>query len=58
MEETRVRRVMPYIWAPEIHYIDGKWYIYYAAGGLGVIYGGFALMCLNVLMRILLQEPG
>lgn len=19
------------IWAPEIHYIDGKWYIYYAA---------------------------
>jgi GH43 family beta-xylosidase len=20
-----------YIWAPEIHYIDGKWYIYYAA---------------------------
>jgi len=24
-----------HIWAPEIHYIDGKWYIYYAAGGLG-----------------------
>lgn len=19
----------PHIWAPEIHYIDGKWYIYY-----------------------------
>lgn len=24
-----------HIWAPEIHYIDGKWYIYFAAGGLG-----------------------
>jgi|AntRauTorcE11897_2_1112592.scaffolds.fasta_scaffold00103_20 GH43 family beta-xylosidase len=22
-----------HIWAPEIHYIDGKWYIHYAAGG-------------------------
>ncbi|HEX3006775.1 MAG TPA: family 43 glycosylhydrolase, partial [Bacteroidales bacterium] len=20
------------VWAPELHYIDGKWYIYYAAG--------------------------
>ncbi|MFM9709890.1 family 43 glycosylhydrolase, partial [Streptomyces galilaeus] len=20
------------IWAPELHFIDGKWYIYYAAG--------------------------
>ena len=24
-----------HIWAPELHYLDGKWYIYYAAGGLG-----------------------
>jgi len=24
-----------HIWAPEIHYIDGKWYVYFAAGGLG-----------------------
>lgn len=24
-----------HIWAPEIHYIDGRWYIYFAAGGLG-----------------------
>jgi GH43 family beta-xylosidase len=23
-----------HIWAPEIHYIDGKWYIYFAGGGL------------------------
>jgi GH43 family beta-xylosidase len=22
-----------HIWAPEIHFIDGKWYIYFAAGG-------------------------
>lgn len=22
-----------HIWAPEIHYVDGKWYIHYAAGG-------------------------
>lgn len=22
-----------HIWAPELHYIDGKWYIYFAAGG-------------------------
>ena len=21
-----------HIWAPEIHYLDGKWYIYFAAG--------------------------
>lgn len=21
-----------HIWAPELHYIDGKWYIYFAAG--------------------------
>jgi len=24
-----------HIWAPELHYIDGEWYIYFAAGGLG-----------------------
>jgi GH43 family beta-xylosidase len=23
------------IWAPELHYLDGKWYIYYAAGEAG-----------------------
>ena len=23
------------IWAPELHYIDGRWYIYYAAGPTG-----------------------
>lgn len=23
------------IWAPELHYVDGKWYIYYAAGSAG-----------------------
>ena len=23
------------IWAPELHYIDGRWYIYYAAGRAG-----------------------
>jgi GH43 family beta-xylosidase len=22
-----------HIWAPELHYMDGKWYIYFAAGG-------------------------
>lgn len=26
-------RMSAHIWAPEIHYIDGKWYIYFAAGG-------------------------
>jgi len=25
------------IWAPEIHFIDGKWYVYFAAGGPGGI---------------------
>lgn len=25
-------RMSIHIWAPELHYIDGKWYIYYAAG--------------------------
>jgi len=24
-----------HIWAPEIHYIEGRWYIYFAAGGWG-----------------------
>lgn len=24
-----------HIWAPELHYINDKWYIYFAAGGLG-----------------------
>lgn len=29
-----------HIWAPEIHYIEGKWFIYFAAGGLdGDIWG-------------------
>jgi GH43 family beta-xylosidase len=23
------------VWAPELHYLDGKWYIYYAAGEAG-----------------------
>src|SRR2546430_5882533 len=23
------------VWAPELHYIDGRWYIYYAAGRSG-----------------------
>jgi GH43 family beta-xylosidase len=23
------------IWAPELHYVDGRWYIYYAAGSAG-----------------------
>ena len=26
-------RMSGHIWAPELHYIDGKWYIYFAAGG-------------------------
>lgn len=25
-------RMSGYIWAPEIHFIDGKWYVYFAAG--------------------------
>lgn len=26
------------VWAPELHFIDGQWYIYYAAGALGTPY--------------------
>ena len=26
-------RMSGHIWAPELHYIEGKWYIYFAAGG-------------------------
>lgn len=26
-------RMSGHIWAPELHHIDGKWYIYFAAGG-------------------------
>jgi len=39
-----------HIWAPEIHYIDGNWYIYFAAGGLsGDIWGirPYVLECVN-----------
>jgi GH43 family beta-xylosidase len=24
-----------HVWAPELHYLDGRWYIYYAAGAAG-----------------------
>ncbi|MET9436674.1 family 43 glycosylhydrolase [Streptomyces sp. NPDC006551] len=27
-----------HIWAPEIHFIDGKWYVYFAAGSTGDIW--------------------
>ncbi|THA79235.1 alpha-arabinofuranosidase [Streptomyces sp. A0642] len=27
-----------HIWAPEIHHIDGKWYVYFAAGDVGDIW--------------------
>ena len=27
-----------HIWAPELHFIDGRWYIYYAAGSAGPPY--------------------
>ena len=27
-----------HIWAPEIHFIDGKWYIYFAAGGAQAVW--------------------
>jgi len=39
-----------HIWAPEIHYIEGKWYIYFAAGGLGGDIWGirpYVLECIN-----------
>ena len=39
-----------HIWAPEIHYIEGKWYIYFAAGGLGGDIWGirpYVLECVN-----------
>ncbi|MDS0526751.1 family 43 glycosylhydrolase [Clostridium sp. SHJSY1] len=28
-----------HIWAPELHYIDGKWYMYFAAGGAEDVWG-------------------
>lgn len=36
-----------HIWAPEIHYIDGKWYIFFAAGEKEAIWNirPFVLMC-------------
>lgn len=27
-----------HIWAPELHYLDGKWYLYYAAGKVGNVW--------------------
>ncbi|MFF7484621.1 family 43 glycosylhydrolase [Streptomyces luteogriseus] len=27
-----------HIWAPEIHFIDGKWYVYFAAGATGDVW--------------------
>lgn len=31
------------VWAPEIHFIDGKWYVYYAASGVGTEHRMFVL---------------
>ena len=28
-----------FIWAPEMHYIGGKWYLYYAASSSPIMYG-------------------
>ena len=32
MEKHEHGLMSEHIWAPEIHYLDGKWYIYFAAG--------------------------
>ncbi len=36
-----------HIWAPELHYLDGKWYLYFAAGEAEDIWAirPFVLMC-------------
>lgn len=36
-----------YIWAPELHYLDGCWYMYFAAGDAGAVYHirTYALIC-------------
>lgn len=38
-----------HIWAPELHYIDGRWYIYYAAGDVDDIWAirPYALECVG-----------
>lgn len=36
-----------HIWAPELHYMDGKWYIYYAGGDIDDVWAirPYVLMC-------------
>ena len=46
-----------HIWAPELHYLDGKWYIYFAGGDKDDVWA-IRPMCWNVQIQIRLQEPG
>ena len=39
-----------HIWAPELHYLDGCWYLYFAAAAQ-TIFGGCGRMCSNALDR-------
>lgn len=47
-----------HIWAPELHYLDGKWYIYFAGGDKDDIWAirPYVLECADTDPR--LQEPG
>ncbi|MFS0856324.1 family 43 glycosylhydrolase [Paenibacillus taichungensis] len=50
-------RYSHHLWAPEIHFLNGKWYIYYTANdGEGTIHGGFA--CWRMKAQIPWMEIG
>ena len=46
-----------HIWAPELHYLDDKWYIYFAGGDKDDVWA-IRHMCWNVQIQIRLQESG
>lgn len=54
-EKTHTHR---FIWAPELHYIGGTWYIFYAGSSDRKTIGHLTAMCWCVTAGILIPEIG
>ena len=54
-EKTHTHR---FIWAPELHYIGGTWYIFYAGSSDPKTIGHLTAMCWCVTAGILIPEIG